>query len=58
MDRRFRFISTMETETISSRNVVDLLLKEKFESSICKSLASENATQPTSEKEFVYGWDC
>ena len=49
-----RFISCMETEIIASRNVVDLLLQEKFNSSIC----------PLDEKEkeapegFVYGWDC
>ena len=54
----FRFISTMETETISSRNIVDLLLKEEFESSICKSQASDNATLSKSEEGFVYGWDC
>ncbi|KAI0035817.1 FAD/NAD-P-binding domain-containing protein [Vararia minispora EC-137] len=47
-------VSTMETETIAARNVVDLLLSEQFASGICppgQELAS-NATG------FVYGWDC
>jgi prenylcysteine oxidase / farnesylcysteine lyase len=44
----------METETLASRNVVDLLLREKYNSSICP-LDSEKEK----EKEgFVYGWDC
>ena len=49
------FISTMETETIASRNVVDLLLREKFNSSICP--LDEEKGKGSSE-EFVYGWDC
>lgn len=59
----------METETISSRNVVDLMLNEEFNASICgrRIAASENddqetvATPPTQEsdqKDFVFGWDC
>ncbi|KAG5646044.1 hypothetical protein DXG03_004467 [Asterophora parasitica] len=57
------FISTMETETIASRNVVDLLLKEEFGSSICGSPLSatdlpEDHNATSSDKEFVYGWDC
>lgn len=56
----------METETIASRNVVDLLLNEQFNSSICGSKlpAADNdgqATQLTdsqNEDDFVYGWDC
>jgi len=47
------FISAMETETLASRNVVDLLLREKFYSSICPTGKKENASA-----EFVYGWDC
>jgi prenylcysteine oxidase / farnesylcysteine lyase len=45
----------METETIASRNVVDLLLREKFNSSICP--LDEEKGKGSSE-EFVYGWDC
>ncbi|KAH7930566.1 FAD/NAD(P)-binding domain-containing protein [Leucogyrophana mollusca] len=57
------FISTMETETISSRNVVDLLLHEEFGSGICGSLLSgtnsseERGTNATPD-DFVLGWDC
>lgn len=55
----------METETIASRNVVDLLLHEEFGSGICGSLISgseeigmrENATHVDSDG-FVLGWDC
>ncbi|KAG9314696.1 hypothetical protein JVU11DRAFT_5503 [Chiua virens] len=59
------FISTMETETIASRNVVDLLLHEEFGSGICGSLISrsetgvrENATYMSDSGDFVLGWDC
>ncbi|KAH7910709.1 FAD/NAD(P)-binding domain-containing protein [Hygrophoropsis aurantiaca] len=57
------FISTMETETIASRNVVDLLLHEEFGSGICGALLSgpnsseELKTDPKSD-DFVLGWDC
>lgn len=47
------FISCMETEILASRNVVDLLLQEKFNSSICP-LDEEKETP----EGFVYGWDC
>ncbi|THH01023.1 hypothetical protein EW026_g1609 [Hermanssonia centrifuga] len=54
------FISTMETETIAARNVVELLMQEEFDASICKS--DEEAILLTddedSHKDFVYGWDC
>ena len=50
------FISTMETETVSSRNIVDLLLREKFNSSICP-LDEEKMVNGT-RAGFVYGWDC
>lgn len=62
-----RFISTMETETVSSRNVVDLLLNDEFDASICgqRISASESdhqatdKTPPTTKSpDFVYGWDC
>ncbi|KAF9458739.1 Prenylcysteine lyase-domain-containing protein [Collybia nuda] len=60
------FISTMETETISSRNVVDLLLSEEFNASICDSRTPtpESADDPIvhtatpNDKDFVIGWDC
>ncbi|KAG2129757.1 FAD/NAD(P)-binding domain-containing protein [Suillus clintonianus] len=54
------FISTMETETIASRNIVDLLLHEEFGTGICGSLLSEteNATQIAAPADFVLGWDC
>lgn len=55
----------METETIASRNVVDLLLHEEFGSGICGSLISgsdvgvlENATRVLENSNFVLGWDC
>jgi prenylcysteine oxidase/farnesylcysteine lyase len=49
-------ISTMETETIASRNVVDLLLQEKFNSSICH--LDEKKREEGPPEGFVYGWDC
>ncbi|KAF5377177.1 hypothetical protein D9615_006339 [Tricholomella constricta] len=57
------FISTMETETIASRNIVDLLLNEEFDSGICGPRLSatdlpKNHTTASSDKEFVFGWDC
>ncbi|KAF8557352.1 FAD/NAD(P)-binding domain-containing protein [Imleria badia] len=57
------FISTMETETIASRNVVDLLLHEEFGSGICGSSISgsetgENVTRASESSGFVLGWDC
>jgi prenylcysteine oxidase/farnesylcysteine lyase len=49
----------METETIASRNVVDLLLNEEFGSGICGNRigATELMTRKE-EKDFVLGWDC
>ncbi|OAX43623.1 FAD/NAD(P)-binding domain-containing protein [Rhizopogon vinicolor AM-OR11-026] len=54
------FISTMETETIASRNVVDLLLHEEFGMGICGALLSgtENTTLTAASDDFVLGWDC
>jgi prenylcysteine oxidase / farnesylcysteine lyase len=46
----------METETIASRNVVDLLLREKFNSSICHM--DEEIKGKEAPAGFVYGWDC
>jgi prenylcysteine oxidase/farnesylcysteine lyase len=50
----------METETIASRNVVDLLLHEEFGTGICGALlsGSENATRTTVSNVFVLVWDC
>ena len=56
----------METETVASRNVVDLLLNEEFNSGICGSRlsASEstenfiNESAATRGESFVIGWDC
>ena len=45
----------METETLASRNIVDLLMREKFNSSICPF--DEKREAPV-HAEFVYGWDC
>ncbi|KAF9015454.1 Prenylcysteine lyase-domain-containing protein [Cyathus striatus] len=57
------FISTMETETIASRNVVDLLLNEKFGIGICGAALSPSAKDedlpfPLVQQDFVLGWDC
>ncbi|GLB36511.1 putative prenylcysteine lyase [Lyophyllum shimeji] len=51
------FISTMETETVASRNVVDLLLNEEFGTGLCPTTSAENRTT-SNDKEFVIGWDC
>ena len=57
----------METETISSRNAVDLLLQDEFDANICgqQISASESdhqdiiKTHPkTKSSNFVFGWDC
>jgi prenylcysteine oxidase/farnesylcysteine lyase len=57
----------METQTVSSRNVVDLLLHDEFDASICGQpiSAPESDHQepikkpPTTESpNFVFGWDC
>ncbi|KAJ7101021.1 Prenylcysteine lyase-domain-containing protein [Mycena crocata] len=48
------FISTMETETLASRNIVDMLLEDLFESGICGSVTPENE----SAEDYIYGWDC
>ncbi|KAF9454994.1 hypothetical protein P691DRAFT_770093 [Macrolepiota fuliginosa MF-IS2] len=60
------FISTMETETISSRNVVDLLLNDEFNSGICGPRISDSDSKDNNttseatkdEDDYVYGWDC
>ncbi|KAF7986244.1 hypothetical protein HWV62_38711 [Athelia sp. TMB] len=53
------FISTMETETIASRNVVDLLLTETFGTGICGAASPVEGEQQAQESpDFVLGWDC
>lgn len=49
----------METETIASRNVVELLMQEQFDAGLCKQETNENG-EPVEKKaeDFVYGWDC
>ncbi|KAH8079076.1 FAD/NAD(P)-binding domain-containing protein [Cristinia sonorae] len=57
-------ISTMETETIASRNVVSLLLDDLYNAAICKPAAEDVESTMTTiktskpDEEFVYGWDC
>lgn len=64
-------MSTMETQTVSSRNVVDFLLKEEFNAAICPPGGildgDSGSTQtplsipepPLSNSEnFVLGFDC
>ena len=45
----------METETISARNAVELLLQEEFNAAICPAKSEDDEEPPA---EFVYGWDC
>ena len=54
------FISTMETETVAARNVVDLLLQDEFGKGICPPRAAnqEEADAEPVNESFVYGWDC
>ncbi|KAG8910746.1 hypothetical protein FRC01_006155 [Tulasnella sp. 417] len=51
------FISTMETETLSSRNIVDNLLRESFGHGICPSNSPDRWGYKV-EDEKIYGWDC
>ncbi|KAJ6574731.1 Prenylcysteine lyase-domain-containing protein [Mycena capillaripes] len=50
------FISTMETSTLASRNIVDMLLKETFASGICGPVGTPG--NDTDKEDYVYGWDC
>ncbi|TFK57561.1 FAD/NAD(P)-binding domain-containing protein [Heliocybe sulcata] len=64
------FISTMETETISARNIVDMLFRDEFNTGLCpppvvEQLEGEQevfevvkVTKQTSSDDFVVGWDC
>ncbi|TFK83419.1 hypothetical protein K466DRAFT_555076 [Polyporus arcularius HHB13444] len=52
-------ISTMETETLAARNVVDLLMQEQYDAGLCKPhLTEEGETARVPVEDFVYGWDC
>lgn len=57
MPRSTSFISTMETETIASRNVVDLLLHDEYNAGICPAAAADKDAGAHGEN-FVLGWDC
>jgi hypothetical protein len=52
----------METETIASRNVVELLLGDVFDLPGLCPATEECETEPCAEKStvptFIYGWDC
>ncbi|KAL1748875.1 Prenylcysteine lyase-domain-containing protein [Schizophyllum fasciatum] len=52
------FISTMETETVAARNVVDLLLNEAFGTSICGHRLPDPHTRRAQDSKYTYGWDC
>jgi len=47
------FISSMEAETLASRNIVDLLMQERFNASICPLEEGKEGGA-----EHVHGWDC
>ncbi|KZV76911.1 FAD/NAD(P)-binding domain-containing protein [Peniophora sp. CONT] len=54
-------ISTMETETIAARNVVELMLQEQFGlAGLCPFMpkGDEGFQTETDASDFVYGWDC
>lgn len=48
----------METETISARNVVQLLLSETYNAGICKHGEDSKGSEEEQKEDFVYGWDC
>ncbi|KAG9004827.1 hypothetical protein FRB90_010689 [Tulasnella sp. 427] len=52
------WISTMETETLSSRNIVDNLLREAFGHGICPEGTTPDGWGNKIEDKKVYGWDC
>ncbi|EPQ61030.1 FAD/NAD P-binding domain-containing protein [Gloeophyllum trabeum ATCC 11539] len=63
------FISTMETETISARNVVDLLFRDEFNAGVCPPPVVEQVegeqevleiekVRTSRGDDFVLGWDC
>ena len=61
----------METETLSSRNIVDLLFEKEFAAGICPPDAELSPTNAelirkkkkdswggTGAEGLIYGWDC
>lgn len=46
----------METETLASRNVVDMLLGDMFKSGICGPAGTPS--NDTDKEDYVFGWDC
>ncbi|KAG8959873.1 hypothetical protein FRC03_007347 [Tulasnella sp. 419] len=52
------WVSTMETETLSARNVVDLLLQETFGAGICYADGKGPIETEGDDQSKVYGWDC
>ncbi|KLO11728.1 hypothetical protein SCHPADRAFT_941804 [Schizopora paradoxa] len=48
-------VSTMETEIVAARNVVDMLLRDKVGQSLCPPMEGDN---PPWRENSVYGWDC
>ncbi|KIY43380.1 FAD/NAD(P)-binding domain-containing protein [Fistulina hepatica ATCC 64428] len=66
----FILMSTMETEIIASRNAVELMLNEMFNSGICGPRrrgpstaadevdSSSRAVDDEVPEDFVFGWDC
>ncbi|KAJ7071486.1 Prenylcysteine lyase-domain-containing protein [Mycena amicta] len=50
------FISTMETQTISSRNIVDMILEEHFDGASICGKRQGNTTKDADD--YIYGWDC
>ncbi|KAI0073842.1 hypothetical protein K474DRAFT_1666124 [Panus rudis PR-1116 ss-1] len=51
-------ISTMETETISSRNAVQLFFQDTFNLPICNYNSSTQPTEASWRETDVLGWDC
>jgi len=52
-------ISTMETETIAARNVVELMLVDQFDTpGLCPPSPEGRDDAPSVGDGFVYGWDC
>ena len=58
----FRFVSTMETETISARNVVDNLFEAQYGAGLCgpkKEMESEGGGWGgVGADGKIWGWEC
>ncbi|KAG8999210.1 hypothetical protein FRB94_006399 [Tulasnella sp. JGI-2019a] len=52
------WISTMETEVLSARNVVDNMLMEAFGKGICPPAVKSDKPKSVKDQEEIYGWDC